>query len=94
MVRRFPRLLLLHLLAVAWGAFVALSGRVCPLTPLENLLRARAGQAGYQESFIEHYLVPVVYPAGLTLRAQAGLGIVVLVLNGLAYAWLWTGRRR
>ena len=58
----------------------------CPLTPLENSLRQAAGQAGYAGGFIEHYLMPVIYPTGLTPQLQLWLGAVVLLLNGLIYA--------
>jgi hypothetical protein len=76
----------LHLPAAAWGAAIELTGWICPLTPLENLLRRRAGQAGYGGGFIEEYLVPVLYPAGLTPAIQIGLGVAVLVINGVVYA--------
>jgi hypothetical protein len=86
---------LLHLPAAAWGCFVELSGRICPLTPWENALRIRAGQAGYAESFIEHYLLGVIYPAGLTQDIQLLLAGVLLAVNLLLYAWLlWRWRSR
>jgi hypothetical protein len=83
----------LHLPAVAWVAWLELTGAICPLTPLENALRMRAGQAGYEGGFIDHYLVPVIYPAGLTPQIQVGLGIGVVVLNVIVYGWLWRRRR-
>lgn len=79
---------LLHLPAAAWGFFVEFTGRICPLTFLENELRIRAGQSGYAESFIEHYLFNVIYPPGLTREIQFGLAAVVLVVNFAIYAWL------
>lgn len=75
----------LHLPAVVWGVLIEFAGWVCPLTPLENWLWQRAGQAGYQEGFIEHYLVSVIDPEGLTRTHQFVMGGVVLVLNGLVY---------
>lgn len=78
----------LHLPAAAWGFFVEITGRICPLTYIENDLRARAGQTGYTQGFIEHYLLPVIYPAGLTQRIQFVLAGVVVVVNLLAYGWL------
>ena len=78
----------LHVPAAAWGFFVELTGRICPLTFLENDLRLRAGQSGYAESFVEHYLVNVIYPPGLTREIQFGLAAVVLVINFTIYAWL------
>jgi hypothetical protein len=77
-----------HLLAAAWGVYVeATPGLVCPLTPLENALSERAGDAGYRGSFIEHYLVPVIYPEELTRKAQWGLAGLVVVVNGVVYSW-------
>jgi Protein of Unknown function (DUF2784) len=85
-VLRVPRVAWLHLPAVAWVVWLELTGAICPLTPLENALRQRAGQAGYEGGFIEHYLMPVIYPAGLTPQIQTMLGIAVLVLNVVVYA--------
>ena len=92
LVLRTPRLAWLHLPAVAWGAFVELSGTICPLTPLEVTLRRGAGEAGYGGDFIEHYLVSLIYPAGLTRELQMALGAAVLLLNLIVYFILW--RRR
>ena len=85
-VLRVPRVAWLHVPAVAWVVWLELTGAICPLTPLENALRERAGQAGYEGGFIDHYLMPVIYPAGLTPQIQAMLGIAVLVLNVVVYA--------
>jgi hypothetical protein len=94
LVWRWPRLAWLHLPAVAWAAWVAWAGWICPLTPLENTLRRAAGQAGYEGGFIEHYLLGLIYPEGLTRGVQIGLGIGVAVLNITAYALLIRARRR
>ncbi len=86
---------LVHLPAVAWAAYVELAGRMCPLTGLENALRRAAGDSGYSESFVEHYLLGVIYPDGLTRQIELGLGIFVLVLNVAIYALLiqrWRAR--
>lgn len=91
---RWPWLVLLHLPAWAWGAYVELSGGLCPLTPLENRLRAAAGEAGYRGGFVEHYLLPLIYPAALTRDVQLLLGGAVIALNLAVYAWLlWRWRR-
>ena len=76
---------IVHLPAVAWVAFIEFTGTICPLTPLENALRERAGDAGYAGSFIDHYLLPVIYPAGLTPQVQVALGFAVVVLNVIVY---------
>ncbi len=78
----------LHLPAVAWAAFVELTATTCPLTPWENALRRQAGEAGYGGGFVEHYLIPVVYPAALTPRVQWLLGAFVVALNVAIYVWV------
>lgn len=75
----------LHLPAAAWGAGIELAGGVCPLTPVENHLRRLGGEAGYAGGFVEHYLLPALYPSGLTRRVEIVLGIAVLVGNALIY---------
>lgn len=92
-VLRRPRLAWLHLPAAAWGVFVELSGRGCPLTGLENLLRLRAGLAGYADGFVEHYIVGLLYPAALTRNTQFVLAGAVLAINLAVYARLWRRRR-
>jgi len=94
LVLRRPRYAWLHLPAVAWGAGIELFGGVCPLTPLENALRRAAGEAGYAEGFIAHYLLPLIYPAGLTREIQIGLGLLVLLVNVLIYGSVALRRRR
>lgn len=79
---------LVHIPAACWGAFVELSGRYCPLTTLEVGYRRAAGGAGYPDSFIEHYLVPVIYPAGLTRGVQLWLAGFVILVNAAIYGWL------
>jgi len=93
LVLRWPRVAWLHLPAAAWGVLIEWSGWICPLTPLENTLRQAAGQAGYSGGFVERYLLPLIYPAGLTPAVQLWLGAVVLALNVAVYA-LWWRRRR
>jgi hypothetical protein len=85
LVLRRPRTAWVHLPAVAWGAWVEFAGLVCPLTPLENWLRAHGDGAGYTTGFIEHYLVPVLYPASLSRDLQWGLGSLVLLVNAVMY---------
>jgi Protein of Unknown function (DUF2784) len=86
--RRHRWLRVPHLAAVVWAIYVeATPGLVCPLTPLENYFAARAGLAGYEGSFIEHYLAPIIYPDGLTPIAQYGLAAFVLAINLTVYAW-------
>jgi hypothetical protein len=91
---RWPRSALVHLPAAAWGVLIELRGWICPLTPLENTLRRAAGQAGYEGGFIEHYLLPVVYPSGLTRNAQLLLAAIVVLLNAGIYGLVWRRRLR
>lgn len=92
LLRRWPRLVWLHLPAAAWGVFIEVSGRACPLTVLENLLRLRAGLDGYGEGFVEHYLLWLLYPGGLTRETQFVLAALVATINLVLYARLWHGR--
>ena len=86
LVLRWPRVAWLHLPAAAWGVLVEVAGWICPLTPLEVALRQAAGDAGYAGDFLEHYLVAVVYPEGLTRGVQVVLGAAVLLANLAIYA--------
>lgn len=84
----------LHLPAAAWGALTEFTGWVCPLTPLEQWLRETDGGLGYQSGFIEHYVLPLLYPAGLTGQIQVVLGLLVLLLNCGVYLLVLHRRRQ
>jgi hypothetical protein len=89
-VLRWPRLAWAHLPALAWGIWIEASAGICPLTPVENSLRARAGQAGIGPSFVDHYLGALVYPQGLTPAAQTRLAMALAAINAAVYGvWLW-----
>jgi hypothetical protein len=86
---RWPRLIFLHLPALAWGVYVEVSHSVCPLTPLENHLRRLGGEAGYSGGFLTHYLGAILYPADLTPASQYLLAAGLIGLNVIAYGrWL------
>jgi hypothetical protein len=85
---KWRRLTFLHLPAALWGAFVEFSGWLCPLTPIEQKLRRAGSAAGYSGTFIEHYLLPVIYPADLTREIQIFLGVCVVAINMVAYILL------
>ncbi len=85
LVARWPRVAWVHLPAAAWGAWVELAGWVCPLTPLENWLRAEGGRAAYTSSFTEHYVLPMLYPASVSRELQWVLGGLVLLVNAVVY---------
>lgn len=90
LVLRWPWVAAAHLPAAVWGALIEFRGWICPLTPLEQSLRSSAGQAGYQGGFIEHYVLPVLYPTGLTRGVQLVLGSLVIAVNlGVYGLVLW-----
>jgi hypothetical protein len=91
LVVRWPRVAWLHVPAALWGIYIELSGRICPLTPLENSFRERGGEAGYAGGFIEHYVSAWIYPDGLTRNIQISLGVVLGVLTAALY---WRAFRR
>ncbi|HEX3234806.1 MAG TPA: DUF2784 domain-containing protein [Gemmatimonadales bacterium] len=94
LVLRWPRLAWLHLPAAVWGALIEFAGWICPLTPLENRLRRAGGTAGYAGGFVEHYLLPVLYPVGLTRGVQYVLGAGVVLVNAAVYWWVFRRVRR
>ena len=91
---RWPRLKWVHLPAAVWGVLIEYAGWICPLTPLENVLRARAGEAGYAGGFVEHYVLAVLYPGDLTSSVRWVLGSIALAVNLAAYALMWRRTRR
>ena len=90
LVLRWRRLAWVHLPAALWGALIEFAGWVCPLTPLENRLRALGGGESYDTGFVEHYVVPLLYPRELTRGSQVVLGLGVVLLNLVVYAWVVT----
>lgn len=94
LVLRRPRLAWVHVPVALWGALIEFAGWICPLTPLEVRLRLLGGEAGYAGGFVEHYLLPVLYPTGLTRTHQVFLGSLVLALNLGAYGWMMWRRGR
>ncbi len=91
---RWRRVAWLHVPAAAWAAAIEFRHGICPLTPLEQRLRLAAGDAGYSGSFIEHYLIPIIYPSGLDDQMQYVLGTLVIAVNLAVYAWVLMRRRR
>jgi hypothetical protein len=88
LVLKWQWLALLHIPAVIWGMLIELHGWICPLTPLEIQFRELAGEAGYAGSFIDHYLMSLIYPAGLTRELQITLAILLAGLNLLVYGYV------
>jgi hypothetical protein len=93
-VLRWPRVVYLHIPAAVWGALIEFSGWICPLTPLEHSLREQAGEVGYKGGFIDHYILSVLYPSGLTRNIQLVLGSFVLALNLAIYLCLLQRRAK
>jgi hypothetical protein len=94
LVLRWRWVAFLHIPAAAWGILIEYSGWICPLTPLENSLRRAGGEAGYGGGFIQHYIQPVLYPAGLTRGTQIVLGSLVVLVNVAAYGVVLARRNR
>lgn len=94
LVLRRPRIMWLHLPAVAWGTLNEFLGVFCPLTPLETTLRELGGGTGYTGDFIEHYITAVIYPSGLTRGIQIALGFGALLLNMAIYGYCLFRRGR
>lgn len=90
---RWPRIVWVHPLAAIWAAYIEFSGGVCPLTPLENRWRARAGLDYYSGDFVARYLFPVLYPDGLTRDAQVIIGLLVVAVNAAIYTFVYIRRR-
>lgn len=78
-----------HIPCASWGALIEFKGWICPLTHLENDLRAKAGTGGYRGGFIDQYLMPLIYPEGLTSDVQLMLGMAVILINATIYSLLW-----
>ena len=85
-------LIFVHLPTVIWAAVISFKGGICPLTPLENYLRQVAGTAGYEQGFVEYYLIPIIYPSNLTSNIQIMLGIFVLLINLCIYCLVYYKR--
>lgn len=82
---RWPLIICAHIPALLYGVLIEFAGFRCPLTSLENGLRERAGEAGYRDGFIAHYLIKVIYPPGLTHGMQIGLGVLLLLVAITGY---------
>ena len=86
---KWKRIVWLHVPGALWAAAIEFGGWICPLTPLEIWLREQGGATGYRSGFIDHYILPLLYPASLTREMQVVLGVAVLAVNIATYAWLW-----
>ncbi len=93
LARRWRWIPWLHLPAVVWSILLETCGWICPLTPLENWLRLAANASEYSRGFVEQYVLPLVYPAGLTPEAQFALGLLLFLANAAIYLHLWQARR-
>lgn len=95
LVLKWRKIAYLHIPCVLWGALIEVGGWLCPLTPLEWHLRQLAGDAGYTGGFIDHYVMPLVYPPGLTRGMQLWIGAIVVLVNLCVYAWVvWNRSKR
>lgn len=81
LVLKWPKLMWVHLPAAVWGVLIEFAGWYCPLTSWENALLRGAGRAGYSGGFVAHYIMPIIYPPGLTRGMEIAIGLLVLVIN-------------
>ena len=88
-VLKWHRVMWLHIPCAIWGALIEFFGWICPLTYLENYFRQLGNAGSYEGSFIQHYLLPVIYPSGLTTSIQILLGVIVIVINLVVYYFVW-----
>ncbi|NOQ78813.1 MAG: DUF2784 family protein [Gammaproteobacteria bacterium] len=88
MLIKWHWLIFIHFPAVLWAVLLEFEGWICPLTPMEQALRRMAGQQGYSGGFIQHYIVPVIYPASLEENIQFILGVLLIVINVIIYLWV------
>ena len=94
LVLRWPRLIWIHVPLLLWGTAISIGRWVCPLTPLENWLRQQGGEPIYTGGFIDHYIVPIIYPQGLSPAAGIGIATTLLLFNGLIYSRWFSARRK
>src|SRR5574338_927105 len=94
LVLKWPSVAWLHIPAAIWGAMIEFLGWTCPLTPLENHFLLQSAEDGYEGDFIAHYLLPLLYPIGLTRSGQIILGLLVVVINVAMYGWALANRRQ
>jgi hypothetical protein len=94
LILKWKKMIWIHVPIVFYGFFIEIVRWICPLTPLENWLRAKGGEQGYTESFVEHYILPVIYPDEMTRGIQIGLGVLVLVVNLVIYGFVIRKIRR
>ncbi len=89
LVLKWHKVMWLHIPCALWGALIEFFSWVCPLTYLENYLRGSSHANFHEGSFIQHYLLPIIYPAGLTTEIQILLGVIVIVINIFVYTIVW-----
>ena len=94
LVLRWPKIIWLHLPAIIWGFLVEINGWICPLTPWENHFRQLAGKLVYEGDFIGEYLIPLIYPIGLTREMQYLFAIIVVLLNAMFYFLIWQRHKK
>jgi len=91
-VLKWHKVMWLHIPCAIWGVLIEFFGWICPLTHLENYYRELGNASHYESSFIQHYLLPIIYPPGLTTGVQILLGVIVIVINLAVYGIVWRYR--
>ena len=90
----WPKVIWVHIPCVLWAIIIELTGKICPLTPLENELRARAGQGMYSGDFVMHYIEPMIYLEGLTRQLQIILGVMAALVNMMVYTLIYLRKKQ
>jgi hypothetical protein len=90
----WPKVIWVHIPCVLWAIIIELTGIICPLTPLENELRSRAGQGMYSGDFVIHYIEPMIYLEGLTRQLQIILGVMAALVNMMVYTWIYLRKKQ
>ena len=88
------KIVFIHIPAIIWGSYIELTHSICPLTYLENWFLHKANLTTYSEGFIQNYLVPIVYPMNLTKDLQIFLGIGLIVINIVIYAFIFSKQKK
>jgi hypothetical protein len=94
LIFHWRKVLWLHVPAVLWSAWIELSGRICPLTPLENWFWIKGGQSAYPDDFVGNYILPLIYPESLTRVIQIVLAAIVIFVNVLVYGYIFLIRKK
>ena len=90
----FSKIIYIHLPALLWGIYIELTDSICPLTYLENWFLYEGELSTYSNDFINNYILPIIYPEGLTNEIQINLVILLIIINALIYGLIYKDLKR